>query len=465
MPRLSVAFEKKIPRRVRCPNTMVGYYPQLQEGELLYSATARLASAIFPGRKAPYCAERLLGNRHASFGVLLPNNVNRLIENIPAVSALTEESVLRASLFHLISPLLDEVERTELRRSVFVPNARNGLRTFNARGSPTVLKYCVKCAQIDADRRKPAIWRTVQNHHGAIACAKHGLLLQFSKAPVSTDALCAASDWIDLGVEPTVATDAEVAIARDFEWIHAQYSSLTPGFRPVVAKLREVILSKMEFTLGPGLANNASLLQAMRDSLSDSSRSTFAPQFRRLARGCGLSMGTRTTLHAYCLYAYMAGTSLKQVLADLAKIPALPKSEAADSKSANGPHIRFYKHRIEKFIQANSFSTRSQVSAALCHGVEIVRSADPEWFDHNMPESQSNKPGPHGDRNWNNRDEKLCAFISNFVATNDSLPFRSIRDALIKLKQPQGLLIKANGRLPKTRVLLESLIEPKRAAA
>ncbi len=439
---------------------MVGYYPQLQEGELLYSATARLAAAIYPGRGLPYCAERLLGNPHSSFGLLLPNNVDMLLKNIPAVTGLSREDALRGSIYYLQAPLLDEWEGKKLSSSVFACGSTNtnGLRTFNTRGAPTVLKYCVACARRDAALKKPAIWRVVPNHPGSIACHEHGIRLQISDAPVAGNGLCDPAQWIKLDAPlPPVATEAELAIARDFAWIYAQRGRVTPGFKRIMEKLREAFLLRAGHTNCPGYIDNAALLQAAKDSISFSAQSLFAPQFRQLAKGYGPSLVKRTTLHAYSLNAYLAGTSLIQVLTDLAKTSAPPLSGAARSTWVENCRIQHYKDRIQKFIIEHPRCTRSQIYSAYNHAVDRIRAADPEWFELHMPASQSHRPGPHRCQQWNSRDEELCALISSHVAKKGTLQPRSIRDALIKLNLPERLFTKAKGRLPKALALLASL--------
>lgn len=443
---------------------MVGYYPQLQEGELLYSATTRLAAAIYPGRNIPYCARRLLGNPWSTFGVLMPNNAAKLMGEIPKISGLTEDAVLDASIFHLLSPLLDEISRDELRSSVFHSGSIRGRRTFNARGAATVLKYCAECARRDADLKRPTIWRTVPNHYGSVACAEHGCLLEFSAAPVCAKALCSPSDWINLGAATKAATEAEVAIARDFEWIHAQRSSLTPGFRPIVAHLRRVLLSRLDFAMGPDILNERALLDAGCDCLSPSSRPLFAPQSKYLVSTRGLSLRKRSPLQNYCLYAYLGGTSLRRVLTDSSAL-STQRELATEGQAADGPNLQFHKNRIEKFIREHPDFSRTQINSALVYAVAVVSSADREWIDRFMPESRSNKLGRSGGRNWKDKDAALCTLISDFVSRNPSTHFRSFRDALIKLGQPPARFTKANGRLPNAHALLVSLIGPKRAAA
>lgn len=222
---------------------------------------------------------------------------------------------------------------------------------------------------------------------------------------------------------------------------------------------------RADHTIFPGYVNNAALLQAAKDCVSVSAQSILAPQFRQLAKGYGPSLVRRTTLHAYSLYAHLAGTSLMQVLTDLAKTPAPPMSGAASSKWVESCRIQHYKDRIQKFIIEHPRCTRSQIYSAHNHAVDRIRAADPRWFERHMPESQSHRPGPHRYRQWNRRDEELCALISSHVAKNGALQSRSIRDALIKLNQPESLFTKARGRLPKALALLASLLEPNQAAA
>jgi hypothetical protein len=444
---------------------MVGYYPQLQDGELLYSATARLAGAIFSGRSASYCAERILGHADLSFGFLIPNHVDGLLKNIPEITALTKEAVLEASTFYLHSPLLNKREQSALLKSVFATGSTQGLRTFSPRGAPTVRKYCVSCARRDAELGKPPIWRVVPNHHGSFACAEHGIRLQISDAPVGKNALCDPTQWIKLDVgPPIIATDAELAIAQDFAWIHAQRGTRTPGFQSVATKLRDALLTRREFTRAYGL-DPAKILRAARGSLSEPALPIFASQFGQLARGRTLTPNWRTTLQVYCLYAFLAGTSLKQILTDLDR-EGFDATVSTERDRNGGTRLLFHKNRLEEFTKAHPGCTRSQLHADLPGSADIVLREDREWYERTMPETRSNRArGRRFYQDWPDRDDKLCAQVSQYRATSGTAPFRSVRDALQKLSQSRSLMRRAHGRLPKSRALLASLITPIQAAA
>ncbi len=447
---------------------MVGYYPQLQDGELLYSATARLAAAIYPGRSIPYCAERLLGNPHSSFGLLLPNHVDKLLENIPAVTGLRREDALRGSIYFLQSLLLDKEEREKLSSSVFTCGSinTNGLRTFNARGAPTVLKYCVACAKRDAALKKPAIWRVVPNHPGSIACSEHGILLQISDAPASGNRLCDPAQWIKLDVPlPPVATAAELAIARDFDWIYAQHGKVTPGFQPIATKLREALQRRPGHSSLFGFLDSAKLLGAVQDNLSEPAWLTFAPLIGQLKQGRTLPMSIRTTLHVYSLFAYLADTSLRQVIVELATRPNASTPPNGGRLTLPDRILR-HKQRIKDFLAANPACTRSQVFGALGHSLEVVQSEDKAWYERRMPKPRRHRTGRRVQEGcWAVRDAKLCALLSRYMAVAGVLPFRSFRDALLKFDQSRSLMRRERGRLPKFRALLESFITSRQAAA
>ena len=391
-----------------------------------------------------------------------------LLKNIPAVTGLSRKDALRGSIYYLQSPLLEEWEREKLSSSVFACGSTNtnGLRTFNARGAPTVLKYCVACARRDADLKKPAIWRVVPNHPGSIACSEHGIRLQISDAPASGNRLCDPAQWIKLDVPlPPVATEAELAIARDFDWIYAQRGRVTPGFRPIALKLRDALLNRADLTFSDSGLDTTKLLQAARDKLSEPARLIFGPQLGPHARGFTLPTGLRTTLHVYCLCAHLAGTSLQQILIELANVPCAsvpPKG----SPGRRFRRIRFHKKRIDDFLAAHPFSTRAQIISALVHSVDVVRSGDLAWYEQRMPKSRAHKTGrkrPYS--SWEERDSQLCAMASRYIATPGASPFRAIQDALTNLDLSRNLMWRERGRLPKFRALLQSLIAPKQAAA
>ncbi len=445
---------------------MVGYYPQLQEGELLYSATARLAAAIFPNRCRRYCAKRILGDADFTFGFLIPNHVDGLLANIPPVTSLSSEAVLSASTFHIQSTLLDEDERSNLFGSVFGTGLIPGRRSFGARGVSTVPKYCVACARRDADLGKPAYWRVVPNHHGSFACAEHGIRLQTSDATFESDTLIDPATWIRLDVpQPPMATGAEQAMAKDLAWIYEQQGAMTPGYRPIALKLQDALLARPEFTFRYGFIDPPKLLEAARDSLGEQAWRTFAPQFSQLARGRTMQVNFRTSLQFYCLYAYLAGTSLKQILTDLAAENSTGAAALAHERHRDA-RVSFHKKRILDFIAAHPGCTRSHVRGALPGAAEVTQSADREWYERHMPEPLSNRSrGRRLYRDWADRDDKLCARVADYMNAAGALPFRSRREALQKLGQSRNLLLRERGRLPRFRALIESSIASWHAAA
>ena len=118
------------------------------------------------------------------------------------------------------------------------------------------------------------------------------------------------------------------------------------------------------------------------------------------------------------------------------------------------------------FMVTNPGCTRSQLRGALARSAEVIQSEDREWYERHMPEPLSNRSrGRRLYRDWADRDNKLCAQISHYMATSGASPFWSFRDALQKLNQSRNLLQRERGRLPKFRALLESLITSRQAAA
>jgi len=171
---------------------------------------------LYPGKRVRYLAKQILEDRNLTFGGVFPNNATALITGIPKITGLTRESVIDGSMYHLIAPFLNDIERTNLMSSMFGEKSR-GMRRWFTRGHKQ-LRYCLPCARRDASQNRPAIWRVGHNHPAANCCSEHECLLTLSGARFDVNTLHNPAQWIDLDVPvPEHASKEEIGVAADLQ--------------------------------------------------------------------------------------------------------------------------------------------------------------------------------------------------------------------------------------------------------
>ena len=270
---------------------------------------------------------------------------------------------------------------------------------------------------------------------------------------------------------PSAATQAELAIARDLAWVYGQASKYTPGYKTVVAHLRFAMLSKSDFLQGSVSLDTSKVMCAVDACLSTTTLQMYSPSRTQLTPPRVFSQLSRTTLHAYSLYAFLSDTSLQALFTQMASV-ACSQSAPSDAEALrfsfiadrNHHRLDYHKSLILAYIAEHPLASRSHVLSNLPNSAEAVLKFDRNWYAQNMPPPLRHRRRPRVlCRNWEARDESLCT-LANRYAAKGSPSFSSYRDAMRKLDLPWNMIYKVNGRLPKFAQLLQSMINDKKAA-
>ena len=440
---------------------MIGYYPPLEKEELFYSSLAR-AIAIYPGRPGRGAANHLLGSPHRSFGGLLPNNGSALLDRVPSCSGLSEQSILRGSTFHLISPLLEAEQRRELRESIFTGGIR-GARNHNTRRgalAPIVLKYCVKCAQEDQEARRPQYWRVLPNCGAVNCCDEHGIRLQSTSAEFRDDQLYRPSNWIRWDVAtPENASPIEIAVAKDIRWLFEQESSFTPGFVHIAHVLRMELRNKLACRdMGPNrLATQImeSILE-MNGPLLDKIDPGFQIVYAESSRSSLIDGKVRLPLQRYALLAQLAGFSFKELFHRCVTEMAIDYGDTRRLTN-RGSWIASAKVRLERIIQESPGLGRSELRLKNKYVTDLIRAVDRGWYEAKMPKRR--RRGKNSGFDWPLRDQIVCSKIWSAMRKLPVGQDLSTERILRMAGLSTSLFARSGGRLPQARKLIFRLAD------
>ncbi len=417
---------------------MIGYYPYLESGELLYSATARAVALLFPG-KDTCAATRLLGDSKKSFGGLLPQHCRLLQQNVPALRDLTREQIVDGSLYHLVTPFFTPTEISNLRDSMFNAARPRHIQFFQ-RGE---LRYCPVCARDDHKQDRPFHWRVLQNHPSVTCCELHRVVLRASGARFECFSIHDPAKWIRLDdTEPEPAAPIEITVATDARWLHEQKSALLPGRQRIEALLIELLAISPEFADHPRELSSNKLSKVVRDYVG--------PAFPRLESGlsrlaCFTLLRERDRLLRYSVLAQLAGKSLRDVVE-----AAVRNDPAPDHKERV---IEFMKRRMIKAVEGNPTASRWDLrSSPVRHVVSRLSKVVPEFYQRTAPPKRFATP-----EIWQQRDR---AYHGTIVALRPLLTIEegSIEKRIMKKAGiPWSHYSHNHARLPLTHVILDEI--------
>lgn len=432
---------------------MVGYYPQREEGELLYSTTARAAAIMYPGKSARCVAKQMLGDGNLTFGGAFPNNASHLLENIMPITGLTKESIVDGSLYHLLAPLLETEERAKLMASMFDGDSR-GMRGWFHRLS-SHLRYCVLCARRDAKQNRPAIWRVVPNHPAVSCCAEHKCKLTITQARLDLHDLHDPERWIDPTVSvPDIASKEEIEVAADAQWLYIQRSNYLPGFRKVTASLRGLLLQTPEYCQGLGQLLGTQILGDLKNKMPVAV-TTLDPQLLENKEGSILTTRTRHSLQRYSLLAQLVGWNLRGLFENILFGPNQRLRDVVTEPKRWTPEmVDQAKLHLAKVIEENPSAGRVQVIKICTGTVDIIRRKDPQGYRNMMPSRR--RRGRNSCFDWSAKDRALLGRLSVLAGSLGS-DAQSARRILSRVGLSREALDRARGRLPKTKALVFSL--------
>ena len=436
----------------------VGFFPQRQDDEMAYSVVARARAILFPEYSVKYACKRLIGDSDYSVGGLIPNNCRLLKTRVPRISGVTDETFIEGSIYHIIAPLLTFLERSELRKSILEENARGQrglIRRPGIRGQP--LRYCVICARKDSSIGRPQIWRIVHNFPGVNCCDGHACLLVTTDAVLSPHNIHAPGDWIRIdGPVPTLACGADQRFASDVRWIYEQRSSILPGSQRLGLVLRKALLRSARYVDSKGklsAINIANDLGMHREStVTRLDPALLCPGTRPVLRET-----MRYSLARYSLLASLAGISIEEVFRLAMAEPESPNARpGTDPVCARLTRIDNARRRLEGIVAHNPSATRTEIIAKDAAAVHVVRRHDSAGYESVMPSRR--RRGRNSSFNWETHDLAVHAKITE-TDLRSHLDARSIAAILERCGYSQRLFEKARGRLPRSKLLVASLVD------
>ncbi|MDJ0632624.1 MAG: TnsD family transposase [Xenococcaceae cyanobacterium MO_188.B29] len=167
---------------------MLGFFPTLYPGELLYSGIARYQ--IRSGNLSPKSnIEELFNSRTITATADLPCGLDNLVQNLPSYSSITVESLIQNhTLYPFYAPFLPPKRAREIKESM--KSARGGnIHTLagimaSSIYTPQYFRFCPDCLQQDLNKYGETYWYRLHQIQGVIFCPVHKIPLHNSQIPL-----------------------------------------------------------------------------------------------------------------------------------------------------------------------------------------------------------------------------------------------------------------------------------------
>lgn len=163
---------------------MLGFFPKLYPGELLYSAIARYQ--IRSGNLSPkLTVEELFSSRNITATADLPCGLDNLVNNLPPYSSITVENLIRQhTLYPYYAPFLPPKRARQIQASMKGINGgdihtRAGIMA-SAISTPQYFRFCSECLQEDLEKYGETYWHRLHQIPGVLFCPTHKIPLQNS---------------------------------------------------------------------------------------------------------------------------------------------------------------------------------------------------------------------------------------------------------------------------------------------
>ncbi len=233
---------------------MLGFFPTLYPGELLYSGIARYQ--IRSGNISPKSTiEELFNSRTITATADLPCGLDNLVLNLPSYSAITADSLIQNhTLYPFYAPFLPPKRAKRVKESMKSSKGGNIHTTAGVMASslltPEFLRFCPECSVENLEKYGETYWHRIHQIQGVIFCPIHHIPLQNSQIPIqgmnkhqyeaATELNCQIKD-LDINYSPT-ETKQLIHLAQDIaqlwensypsrtlEWFSKRYRTLLIG--------------------------------------------------------------------------------------------------------------------------------------------------------------------------------------------------------------------------------------------
>jgi len=163
---------------------MLGWFPYLHEGELLYGGCARLEDALRYPNRCALLAE-LTDGRSARPSMDLPSRLEVFVRALPPEHAYDADRLIdHHTLWPYYAPFQDRRTQT-VSRKCLVGHGGSEVRKFigsrmYGRLLPDALRYCPVCRDEDESRHGEPLWHRLHQAPGVIVCPEHQVFLESS---------------------------------------------------------------------------------------------------------------------------------------------------------------------------------------------------------------------------------------------------------------------------------------------
>ena len=230
---------------------MLGFFPTLYPGELLYSGIARYQ--IRSGNLSPKSnIEELFNSRTITATADLPCGLDNLVQNLPSYSPITAESLIQNhTLYPFYAPFLPPKRAREIKDSM--KSARGGnIHTLagimaSAIFTPQYFRFCPDCLQQDLNKYGETYWHRLHQIQGVVFCPVHQTPLPNSQIPrqgfnkhqyeAATESNCQTKDlkldYSQRAITQLINLAQDIALllentypSRTLEWFSKRYQTL-----------------------------------------------------------------------------------------------------------------------------------------------------------------------------------------------------------------------------------------------
>ncbi len=167
---------------------MLGFFPTLYPGELLYSGIARYQ--IRSGNLSPKAnIEELFNSRNITATADLPCGLDNLVQNLPPYSSVTADDLIQNhTLNPFYAPFLPPKRAKIVKESMKSEKGGNIHTTAGVMASsiftPQYFRFCPDCWHEDLDRYGETYWHRLHQIQGVIFCPVHQTPLPNSQIPI-----------------------------------------------------------------------------------------------------------------------------------------------------------------------------------------------------------------------------------------------------------------------------------------
>lgn len=167
---------------------MLGFFPTLYPGELLYSAIARYQ--IRSGNLSPKITiEELFGSRRITATADLPCGLDNLVNNLPSHFSISVEDLIQQhTLYPYYASFFPPIRARQILASMRSIKSgdihtRAGIMA-SAIATPQYFRFCPKCLQEDLNKYGETYWHRLHQIPGVLFCLTHKIPLQNSSISI-----------------------------------------------------------------------------------------------------------------------------------------------------------------------------------------------------------------------------------------------------------------------------------------